>query len=204
MRKPGRTSPPRIPSTIRPNPELPGQTLWDAHLGGFGGLSMDAADSNRIIAASINAWKPQIWETSGKPAWGDKMFVTVRRRKDLEEPVRRFDRRPDRRRHRRRAHRRSRQERVRLDRRRKHPLGRQPGIRSFQFQARFRDVRQRRLHDGQSVPGPAVQLEFQFPRVGGNRSFRRGQHTGRTPHHRHRRLRRFRAPRHHAAPAGAA
>lgn len=60
-----------------PDPAHPGQTLWDAHLGGFGGLSMDASDSNRIIVASINAWKPQIWEQSGKAGWGDKIFVTV-------------------------------------------------------------------------------------------------------------------------------
>jgi xyloglucan-specific exo-beta-1,4-glucanase len=59
-----------------PDPAHPGQTLWDAHLGGFGGLSLDAADSNRVIVASINNWKPQIWEQSGKPAWGDKLYVS--------------------------------------------------------------------------------------------------------------------------------
>ena len=59
------------------DPAHPGQTLWDAHLGGYGGLSMDASDSNHIIAASINSWKPQIWEQSGKAAWGDKMFTTA-------------------------------------------------------------------------------------------------------------------------------
>jgi photosystem II stability/assembly factor-like uncharacterized protein len=60
-----------------PDPAHPGQFLWDAHLGGYGGLSMDASDSNHIIAASINSWKPQIWEQSGKPAWGDKIFTTA-------------------------------------------------------------------------------------------------------------------------------
>lgn len=60
-----------------PNPAQPGQTLWDAHLGGFGGLSMDAADSNHLIVASINNWKPQLWEQSNVPAWGDKFFVTT-------------------------------------------------------------------------------------------------------------------------------
>ncbi|MEO7427642.1 MAG: hypothetical protein ABI036_20830, partial [Fibrobacteria bacterium] len=59
-----------------PDPAHPGQTLWDAHLGGFGGLSMDASDSNHIIVASINTWKPQIWEQSGKAAWGDKIFAS--------------------------------------------------------------------------------------------------------------------------------
>jgi xyloglucan-specific exo-beta-1,4-glucanase len=60
-----------------PDPKQPGQTLWDAHLGGYGGLSMDAADSNRLIVASINNWKPQLWEQSNKAAWGDKFFVTT-------------------------------------------------------------------------------------------------------------------------------
>ncbi len=59
-----------------PDPAHPGQTLWDAHLGGFGGLSMDAADSNHIIVASMNNWKPQLWDKSNKAAWGDKIFVS--------------------------------------------------------------------------------------------------------------------------------
>lgn len=60
-----------------PDPEHPGQTLWDAHLGGYGGISMSAQDSNSLIVASINAWKPQIWDVSRKAAWGDKMFVSA-------------------------------------------------------------------------------------------------------------------------------
>jgi xyloglucan-specific exo-beta-1,4-glucanase len=60
-----------------PDPAHPGQTLWDAHLGGFGGISMDAADSNHLIVASINNWKPQIWEGSNTPAWGDKIFASA-------------------------------------------------------------------------------------------------------------------------------
>lgn len=59
-----------------PDPAHPGQTLWDAHLGGYGGISADAADSNHIIVASINNWKPQLWEQSNKVAWGDKIFVS--------------------------------------------------------------------------------------------------------------------------------
>lgn len=60
-----------------PDPAHPGQNLWDAHLGGYGGLSMAASDSNQLIVASINNWKPQIWDGSNKAAWGDKFFVTV-------------------------------------------------------------------------------------------------------------------------------
>lgn len=59
------------------DPAHPGQTLWDAHLGGYGGLSMDAADSNHLIVASINNWKPQLWEQSNKVAWGDKIFTSA-------------------------------------------------------------------------------------------------------------------------------
>jgi xyloglucan-specific exo-beta-1,4-glucanase len=59
-----------------PDPAHPGQTLWDAHLGGYGGLSLDAADSNHIIVATINDWKPQLWEQTNTVAWGDKIFVS--------------------------------------------------------------------------------------------------------------------------------
>jgi len=59
-----------------PDPEHPGQTIWDAHLGGYGGVSLDAADSNHIVLASINTWKVQIWDGTQKPAWGDKIFVS--------------------------------------------------------------------------------------------------------------------------------
>jgi photosystem II stability/assembly factor-like uncharacterized protein len=59
-----------------PNPEQPGQTLWDAHFGGFGGVSIDAKDSNHIVVSSINAWKPQRWNSSTRAGWGDKIFVT--------------------------------------------------------------------------------------------------------------------------------
>ena len=60
-----------------PDPEHPGQTKWDAHLGGYGGISMSAQDSNHLIVSTINAWKPQIWDVSRKAAWGDKMFVST-------------------------------------------------------------------------------------------------------------------------------
>lgn len=59
------------------DPENPGQTLWDAHFGGFGGISMDMADSGHIIVSSINAWKPQRWNNATKAGWGDKIFVTT-------------------------------------------------------------------------------------------------------------------------------
>jgi len=59
------------------DPEHPGQTLWDAHFGGYGGISMDAADSNHIVVSSINAWKPQRWNNSEKAGWGDKVFATT-------------------------------------------------------------------------------------------------------------------------------
>ncbi len=60
-----------------PNPEYPGQTLWDAHFGGFGGISMDPADSNHIVISSINTWKPQRWDNSTRAGWGDKIFATT-------------------------------------------------------------------------------------------------------------------------------
>jgi photosystem II stability/assembly factor-like uncharacterized protein len=59
------------------DPAQPGQFLWDAHLGGYGGISMNAADSNHLIVASINLWKPQLWSGSNMPAWGDKIYVTT-------------------------------------------------------------------------------------------------------------------------------
>jgi hypothetical protein len=59
-----------------PDPEHPGQTIWDAHFGGFGGISMDMSDSNHIIVSSINTWKPQRWNNSTRAGWGDKIFVT--------------------------------------------------------------------------------------------------------------------------------
>lgn len=58
------------------DPENPGRTFWDAVLGGFGGVSMDPADSNHIVVSSHNKWKPQRWENSTKVAWGDKIWVT--------------------------------------------------------------------------------------------------------------------------------
>ncbi|HEX2957401.1 MAG TPA: hypothetical protein VHO70_11245, partial [Chitinispirillaceae bacterium] len=59
------------------NPDYPGQTIWDAHFGGYGGISMDMADSNQIIVSSINTWKPQRWNNSTRAAWGDKIFATT-------------------------------------------------------------------------------------------------------------------------------
>lgn len=59
-----------------PDPNQPGQTLANAQLGGYGGISMNAQDSNHLIVTSINAWTAQTWEVSKKVAWGDKMFVT--------------------------------------------------------------------------------------------------------------------------------
>ncbi|MDO5576849.1 MAG: 1,4-beta-glucanase, partial [Fibrobacter sp.] len=58
------------------DPEHPGQTIWDAHFGGFGGISMDASDSNHIVVSSINTWKPQRWNNSTRAGWGDKIFAT--------------------------------------------------------------------------------------------------------------------------------
>jgi hypothetical protein len=29
-----------------------------------------------MVATTINGWKPQIWDESGRPAWGDKIFAT--------------------------------------------------------------------------------------------------------------------------------
>jgi len=48
---------------------------WDAYLGGIGGVSI-GSDTNFIVASTINAWKPQIWDGSGKTAWGDKIFAS--------------------------------------------------------------------------------------------------------------------------------
>lgn len=59
------------------DPENPGQTIWDAHFGGYGGISMDASDSNRLVVSSINTWKPQRWNNSTRAAWGDKIFETT-------------------------------------------------------------------------------------------------------------------------------
>ncbi|MFP4418107.1 MAG: WD40/YVTN/BNR-like repeat-containing protein [Chitinivibrionales bacterium] len=60
-----------------PHPEYADQTQWDAHLGGFGGISMDHADSNHIVVSSINVWKPQRWDNSARAGWGDKIFATT-------------------------------------------------------------------------------------------------------------------------------
>ncbi|MDR2577532.1 MAG: hypothetical protein LBC70_01795, partial [Chitinispirillales bacterium] len=59
-----------------PHPEFPNQTQWDAHLGGFGGISMCAADSNRIVVSTINAWRTQFWDGSGNVAHGDRIYAT--------------------------------------------------------------------------------------------------------------------------------
>ncbi|MFP4014234.1 MAG: T9SS type A sorting domain-containing protein [Chitinispirillaceae bacterium] len=59
-----------------PDPDYPGQTQWDAHFGGFGGITMNPADSNHIVVSSINAWKPQRWDNSTRAGWGDKIFST--------------------------------------------------------------------------------------------------------------------------------
>jgi len=58
------------------DPDHPGQTIWDAHFGGYGGISIDQTDSNHIVVSSINAWKPQRWNNSTRAGWGDKIFVT--------------------------------------------------------------------------------------------------------------------------------
>lgn len=60
-----------------PDPEHPGQTIWDAHFGGYGGISMDMADSNHLVVSSINTWKPQRWNNSTRAGWGDKIFSTT-------------------------------------------------------------------------------------------------------------------------------
>ncbi len=60
-----------------PDPDHPGQTIWDAHFGGYGGISIDPADSNHLVVSSINAWKPQRWDNSTKAGWGDKIFATT-------------------------------------------------------------------------------------------------------------------------------
>jgi xyloglucan-specific exo-beta-1,4-glucanase len=59
-----------------PDPDHPGQTLWDAHFGGYGGISLDPADSNHMVVSSVNAWKPQRWDKSSRAGWGDKIFAT--------------------------------------------------------------------------------------------------------------------------------
>ncbi len=59
-----------------PDPENPGQTLWDAHFGGYGGISIDAADSNKLVVSSTNTWKPQRWDNSTAVGWGDKIFAS--------------------------------------------------------------------------------------------------------------------------------
>ncbi len=60
-----------------PHPQYPNQTQWDAHFGGFGGITMDPSDSNRIVVSSINAWRPQRWDNSTRAGWGDKIFATT-------------------------------------------------------------------------------------------------------------------------------
>lgn len=60
-----------------PNPDYPGQTIWDAHFGGYGGISMDMSDSNHLVVSSINTWKPQRWNNSTRVGWGDKIFSTT-------------------------------------------------------------------------------------------------------------------------------
>lgn len=52
-------------------------TAWSTHFGGYGGISMDMADSNHLIVSSINTWKPQRWNNSTRAGWGDKIFVTT-------------------------------------------------------------------------------------------------------------------------------
>lgn len=59
------------------DPEHPGQTIWDAHFGGYGGISMDMADSSHLVVSSINTWKPQRWNNSTRAGWGDKIFSTT-------------------------------------------------------------------------------------------------------------------------------
>ncbi len=50
---------------------------WGAYLGGVGGISIGGgADSNIIVASTINAWMPQLWENSNKVAHGDKIFAS--------------------------------------------------------------------------------------------------------------------------------
>ncbi len=58
------------------DPQNPGQVLADANLGGYGGLSMDAADSNHIIATTINKWTQQMWDSSNQSGYGDRIFVS--------------------------------------------------------------------------------------------------------------------------------
>lgn len=60
-----------------PDPDNPGQTLWGAHFGGYGGISIDPADSNHLVVSSINSWRPQRWDNSTKAGWGDKIFATT-------------------------------------------------------------------------------------------------------------------------------
>jgi len=54
----------------------PGDGGWGAYLGGIGGVSIGTSDTNFIVTSTINAWKPQIWDKSGTPAWGDKIFAS--------------------------------------------------------------------------------------------------------------------------------
>ncbi|MDR0306138.1 MAG: hypothetical protein LBI42_04780 [Chitinispirillales bacterium] len=60
-----------------PHPQFPNQTDHDAHFGGFGGITMNPSDSNHIIVSSINTWKPQFWDGTGRIAHGDKIFATT-------------------------------------------------------------------------------------------------------------------------------
>jgi len=62
-----------------PDPHNPGGFINDggAWLGGFSGISMNPNDSNHIVVATINKWKPQIWDGSGNAAWGDRIFATA-------------------------------------------------------------------------------------------------------------------------------
>jgi len=60
-----------------PNPDLPGQTIWDAHFGGYGGVTLNPADSNHIVVSSMNTWKPQLWNNPAKAGWGDRIFSST-------------------------------------------------------------------------------------------------------------------------------
>ena len=55
----------------------PGDGGWGAYLGGVGGVSISAADSNFIVASTINAWRPQIWDNDREQkGWGDKIYAS--------------------------------------------------------------------------------------------------------------------------------
>jgi len=48
------------PENLMDNP--PGDGGWNAYLGGVGGVSISASDSNFIVASTISAYRPQLWE----------------------------------------------------------------------------------------------------------------------------------------------